>query len=1043
MNLPEFGVKKPFTNLMIFCAIVILALYSLSSLGVDSMPEIEVPSISVLSSYPGASPEDVESKVSEPLENELATTPGLEKITSRSVEGVSVVTLKFKWGTNLDAASNDVRDGIDKAKGDLPDIPDEMDNPFILKFNTSNTPILFIGITAEESYSGLYDLIDRKVVDHLKQVPGVGTVQLIGGLQRQINVWIDRYKLEGYGFSILDIKDVLKKENVSQPAGNIKSGLTDYLLRVPGEFASPEEMRLVILGKRNGNLIYLKDVARIEDGYKEVTEDVRINRKPGLLMMVQKQSGSNTVDVAVRAKEKLEQLKKTLPHDVGITVMMDGSTDIINSLDTLKTTVWQAAVLIILVVWFFLRRFKSSLIIAFTIPFSLLAAFIYLFTSGNTINTISLASLVIAIGMVVDNAIVVVDNISRHIERGQKPREASIFGTSEMFLSIAASSLTTIVIFVPMLFTTGVVGIIFGQLGMVVTITLLASLFTAATFTPMLCSKWLKPASAGGGKEKTLSRFYRVSENCFKSCEDLYAKSLSWCLSHKKFVILGFVSVFLASVFLAGSIGTEFIPEEDTGDVRPTVNLPIGTRVEETDKVAAQIEDIFRQEVPEEKYLYIRFGQSGGMGAVVGQSSGSHIISGGAKLVSKTERKRSVLEIAQIIRNKIRQIPGVVKTDISTSSPSNTLAMITGASSGKQIEVEIIGHSFDDTDAVAQKLKKAIENIPGAVDVTISREMNRPELRVEVNREKAADLGIDMDTVAGSVKAFVDGVDATKYREGGDTYDICVRLEEKFRVSPEDVSNLLIVSPDSGRQVKLSSIARVYESSGPLEIERKNRERVVKVQCNTYRRSMGQVTGDIKKAVNNIAVPSGINIEFGGSVEEQTKAFRDLVFLLIMGVLFVYMVMVAQFESLIDPFIIMFAVPFAFTGVIWSMFLTGMTLNIYSFIGIIMLVGVVVNNAIVLVSYINVLRARGLSMLEAVSTGGRQRLRPVLMTTITTLAGLLPMALSSGEGSEMWQPIGITMVGGLSVSALITLLFVPTLYAVFEERIKKNGSSED
>ncbi|MFA5144473.1 MAG: efflux RND transporter permease subunit [Candidatus Omnitrophota bacterium] len=1040
MNLPEFGVKRPFTNLMIFSAVLILAFYSLSRLSIDSMPEIEAPSISVVSTYSGASPEDVEIKVTEPLENQLSTTPGLEKITSRSMEGISVIALKFKWNSNLDEASNDIRDRIDLAKKNLPDIPDEMDNPYLFKFNTSNMPVLFVGITAVESYPGLYDLIDKKVVDPLQQIAGVGTVQLIGGLQRQINIWIDRYRLEGYGFSILDIKEALKKENVSQPAGNIKSGLTDYLLRIPGEFATPDEIKLVILGKRKGNLIYLKDVARIEDGYKEMTEFVRISRKDGLLMMIQKQSGSNTVEVAARIKDKLKQLEKTLPHDVKITVIMDGSKDIIDSLNTLKNTIWQSGVLVILVVWFFLRRFLPSLVIAFTIPFSILIAFIYLFISGKTINTISLSSLIIAIGMVVDNAIVVVDNVSRHLDRGQKPREAAIFGTSEMFLSIAASSLTTIVVFLPMLFTTGVISIIFGDLAMVVTVTLIASLFTAATFSPMLCSKWLKVDNGGNKRNKFFGRFYQISENWFKSWEELYAKSLAWCLRHKKIVILGFIGIFAISLFWAKFIGTEFIPEQDSGYVRPNVSLPIGTRVEETDKVAIRIEDILKRDVPEERFLYVRFGQSTGLGAVMGHSTGSHIIGGGAKLLPKTERKRSSKEIAQIVRNKIKQIPGVVKTDISTSSPVNILTMITGSTS-KQIQVEIIGHSFEATDGVANKLKEAMEKIPGAVDVTISREINRPEIRIEVNREKAAALGIDMSTIADSVKAFVDGIAATKYREKGETYDIYVRLEEKFRANPEDVKNLSIVSPDSGKQVKLSSIARVYETSGPLEIERKNRERVARVECNTYKRPMGKVTEDIKNELRKMTIPSDVTIEFGGSIEEQSKAFSDLMLLLILGAVLVYMVMVAQFESLIDPFIIMFAIPFTFTGVILGFILTGATLNIYSFLGIVMLMGVVVNNAIVLVSYINILRARGLSMLEAVTIGGKERLRPVLMTTITTLVGLLPMAISTGEGSEMWQPLGITMVSGLTLSTFVTMLFVPTLYAVFEERIKKNNSN--
>ena len=1037
MNFPEFGVKKPVTNLMIFLGIIIVALYSLSRLGIDLMPEIEPPMISVITTYPGASPEDVEIRVSEPLENQLATTPGLEKITSRSLEGASVVSLKFIWGTNLDEASNDIRDRIEQAKRFLPDIPDEIDNPYIFKFNTAMVPILFVGITAGQSYPDLYDLIDKRVGDPLRQIPGVGTVQLNGGLERQINIWVDRNKLQGYGFSILDVQEVLKQENVTQPAGNIKSGFTDYLLRIPGEFAAPDEINSVILGKRNGNLVYLKDVARIEDSFKEVTRIVRVNRGPGMMMMIQKQTGTNTVKVASLVKKKLEQLKPTLPHDVKIVTMMDSSQDIIDSLNSLTSTVWIGGVLVILVVWFFLRQFLPSLIIALTIPFSLLVAFIYLFFSGKTINTISLSSLTIAIGMVVDNAIVVVDNVYRHLERGKRPQEAAIYGTSEMFLSIAASTLTTVVVFLPMLFITGVVGIMFGELAIIITVTLLASLFTAATFTPMLCSKWMHANQDSTKKKSRLfSKFYDLSEHWFKSWEEFYAKSLAWCLSHKKIVIFGFLGAFILSLFLVRFVGNEFLPEEDSGDLRSTVSMPMGTRVEETDKVAAKIEEIYKSNVPEEKFIYVFSGQGSAMSLSMGRKTGSHIVSGGVKLLPKTERKRSVKEVGQIIRRKIKQIPGVIKTDITTGNPISS--MITGAG-GKQIQVEIVGHSFEDTDALAKKIKEAMENIPGTADVSISRDLNRPELKVEVYRQKASSLGLNMRNIADSVKTFVEGATATRYRNKGETYDIYVRLEDEFRANQEDVGNLTIVSPFTGKQIKLSSVARVYEVSGPVEIERKNRERLVKVECNTYKRSMGNVIEDIKIQLRKIPVPSDIVISFGGDAEEQGKAFMDLTLLLLLGMALVYMVMAAQFESLIDPFIIMFAVPFTFTGVILGFILTGTTLSAITFLGIVMLMGIVVNNAIVLVSYINILRARGLSMLEAVTLGGKDRLRPVLMTTITTLAGLLPLALSTGEGSEIWQPLGITMISGLSLSTFITMLFVPTLYAAFEATLKSNA----
>lgn len=1035
MNLPEFGVKRPVTNLMIFSAIIILAFYSLSRLGIDMMPEIEPPSISVISVYPGASPEDVETKVTEPLENQLGTTPGLEKITSLSSEGTSVISLKFVWGTNLDEASNDIRDRIELAKRYLPDIPDEMDNPFIFKFNTANIPILFIGVTAEQTYPDLYVLIDKRVGDALRQLPGVGTVQSQGGgLERQINVWVDKERLEGYGFSVLDIQQVLKQENITQPVGSLKTGLTDYLIRLPGEFATPDEMNSVILGRRNGNVVYLRDVARIEDGFKEVTTEVRINKKPGLMLMVQRQSGTNTVEVAELVKKKLRQIELTLPADVKLNIIFDSSKDIVDSLQTLKSSLWSAIVLVVLVVWFFLRHFTSSLIVALTIPFSLLISFIYLFLSGRTINTIGLSSITIASGMVVDNAIVVVDNVFRRIERGNRPQEAAIFGTSEMFLSVAASTLTTVVVFLPMLFIPGVIGIMFGELAVIVTVTLIASLFTAVTFSPMLCSKWMRKYDNGNAearKKKWIGRLYDFSERLFTSWENFYAKALGWCLRHKKLVLIGFLSAFFCTFLLSRFVGNEFIPEEDSGDLRVTVYLPIGTRVDETDKVAARIEGLFEKEVPEAIFYYARSGQVTGIGKMMGSASGTHIVSCGAKLVPKTERSRSAKEVAEAIRGRIQEIPGVLKTDITAGNPLSRL--ITGAS-GKAVQLEIIGHSFAETDALAAKIKGLLEKIPGAVDVGVSREANRPELRIEVDREKASVVGLDMYTVANTVKTYIQGTAATKYREKGETYDIYVRLQESSRTRIEDIEGLSIMSPATGKQIRLSNIARIYETAGPEEIERKNRERVIRVECNTFRRSTGKVVEDLELALRNVVIPEGITVNIGGEAEEQRKAFKDLALLMALGVVLVYMVMAAQFESLLDPFIIMFSVPFTFIGVILGFIVTGMTLNIISFLGIVMLVGIVVNNAIVLISYIVILRGRGYSMYDAVTQGGKDRLRPVLMTTFTTLMALLPLAVSRGVGSEVWQPIGISMVGGLSVSTLITMLFVPTLYAVFHRR---------
>ncbi len=1040
MNLPEFGVKRPITNIMIFFAIIIIALYSVSKIGVDLFPEIESPVISVIATYPGASPQDVETNVIEPLENQLGTTPELDKMTARCMEGIGALSLKFNWGTDLNEASNDIRDRIELAKRFLPDIPDEMENPFIFKFNTANMPILQIGIQAKETYYDLYDMVNDRIVDQLKQLPGVGTVQLYGGYQRQINIWVDKKKLEAYDFSISDIENILKVENITQPVGNLETGLTDYLVRVPGEFKDPDEIDRIILGEKNGRLVYLRDIARIEDGYMDMDMIVRIDRSQGLILMVQKQVGTNSVQVADRVKNRLDELVDDFPPDVDFKVIFDNAEDIISSIETLKSNLGYGILLVILVVWFFLRSLKSSFIIALTIPFSLLIAFIYLFISGKTLNVISLSSLVIALGMVVDGAIIVVDNITRHIDRGERPKEASVYGTMEIFSSIAASTLTTVVVFGPLLFAGGVVGIMFGELAAIVIITLIGSLFTCSTFTPMLCSKWFRRTFAAKESEPArkniLSPIYYLSGKLFGSAEKIYGKALNFSLNHRILVLFVFFLIFVSTLTLSGYIGSEFIPEEDSGDLRLTVRLPVGTRVDETDKVASRLEDIMDKFIPEKRFMFARSGTLPGIAAAFGRDMGTNICEAGVKTTKVIERERNIWEIGQVVREQAEKIGGIIKLNVELGNPMTKVVTGTG---GKSVQVEVIGNSFEKTGEIAAKIEDLMKNIEGAVDISISRELNRPEIDIDIDREKAAVLGLNAATIGETLKTYIEGSVASKYREEGDTYDIRVRLEEPYRQSIEDLNNLVIVSPYTGQKIRLNNVARVKETYGPLEIERKNRERVMTVECNTYKRSMGEVVDDIKNAISKIAIPEGVSINFGGEAEEQKEAFQDLFVLLILGIVLVYMVMAAQFESFFDPFIVMFAIPFTFTGVIIAFVLTGINLNVISFLGIVMLMGIVVNNAIVLISYINVLRARGNSVRDAVVNGCKDRLRPVLLTTFTTIIAMVPMAFFKGEGAEMWRPLGITMIGGLSVSSFVTLLFVPTIYALFEMRKKKNN----
>lgn len=1033
MRLPEFGVRYPITNIMIFFAILVLGLVSLYFMSIDLMPEIEPPAVSVITRYEGASAEDVETKVTEVIENRVSIVSNLDKLTSRSIEGFSIVTAQFEWGTNLDEASNEIRDQIEFAKRFL---PEDIETPIVFKFSTSMIPIIFYGITAFETYPKLYDLIDDEVASYLKRIPEVGAIQLVGGLERQINVKLHKDKLEAYHLSVEDITNTLAAENITFPAGEIKAGFTEHTLRVPGEFKTPQELNDVIVGQHNGALVYLKDIADVEDSFKEQTMIARCDQKSALIMIIQKRSGANTVDAAKKIKKELEVLKKRLPPDVGFTLVMDTSDFIVQAIDNLSKTIYWGGIFVILTVWFFLRQIWPSFIIATTIPFSLVITFIFMYLFGFTINIMSLSSLAIAIGMVVDNAIVIVDNVFRHKESGEKIREAAIYGTSEVMLAVSASTLTTVAVFIPMMFLSGITGIMFKQLSSMVIIAILASLFTAFTFTPMLCSKLLaNPLKAPSGRKAKFSWFYDRSEMIFKKIEEGYGQILGWALRHKKLVLISALLIFVFTLALIPKIGIEFIPEEDTGTVTVNAELAIGTRVEQTDRVARQIEKIFKDKIPEMESMFCRAGQTtAGFGMAFVQKQGSHVVTVGAKLVKKNERQRSVKEIAQAVRKEIVKIPEVLKISIEAGDPFARLLL----GGGKPLTIEILGHDIERTNELAYEIKGIMEKTSGVVDPTISRDIGKPELQVKIDRQKASSLGLNVSQITETVRTFFYGKSATRYREAGNEYDIFVRLREEDRKGLSDLRGISIKSK-YGNLIRLDNVASIVQGIGPLEIERKDQARIVKVEANIYGRSIGRIAEDINKQMKKLQIPPEIIVKFSGDIEEQKESFRDLTLVLILSVLLVYMVMAAQFESLIDPFIILFSIPFGVSGVLLALFMTNITLSVASFVGVIMLSGIVVNNAIVLISYINILRARGLPMIDAVRTGGKNRLRPILMTTLTTVFGMFPLAISRGEGSETWNPLGISMIGGLTFSTIVTLVLIPVFYAIFEQRIKKNN----
>ncbi len=1029
MNLPQFGVKRPVTVTMIFIGIIILGAVSLSRLGLDMMPELEMPVIGVFTNYSGAGPEEVEKRITEKLEERLATVPNLDKITSISREGSSIINLAFNWGSNMDEASNDVRDYVGLAKKEL---PDDADEPIIFKFDFSMMPIMIMGVTADESYPRLKKIVEDKIVDAIKRIPGVAAALVRGGLERQILVEVDKSRLEVLHLSVNQVVQSLQLQNLTTPGGHLKTGLTDYLVRVPEEFKSVEEIENTIIAMPKGVPIYLKDVARVSDSFADQTKYARINKREGLILIIQKQSGANTVSAADRVLKQLPKLKEDLPSDVQVKVNRDMSEFIRLSIDTLKNSLFWGGILVVLVILFFLRRILTSLIVVSAIPCSLIITFVLMYVADYTLNMISLSSLAIALGMVVDASIVVSENIHRHRDKlNHSAKDAAIFGASEVEKAVVASTLTTMAIFLPIIFVKGISGILFRQMAAVICLALLASLFTSLTLIPMLSAKIMALRQKTENRPQLLRRLYQLSEGWFRKIEERYRKILSWALGHRRRTIVLGISILLFSFSLIPLVGTEFFPEVDSGVIRIDVERPIGTRVSETGKVMLDIENILYKEVPElqASLLDWGYGETGGMVSIIGGEESSNTGWMMNKLVQKKYRKRSNKEIAAALKPLVSSYAGT-KVRFSTEDP---LEGIIFGSTNKPLVIEVRGYDLVQARKYCAQIAKALEEIKGVSDVEISRKEGKPELQIVTDRDKASRLGVNVTGLANTVRTFIDGKAATQYREDGDEYDIFVRLRPEDRSRLLDLDNLFVTS-QAGQQIRLSNIVQIMQKKGPIKIERKGQERIVYVSANIYGKDLGTAVKEANRKISQIPRPAGFSYAFSGAREEQVEAFQWLFFALILGILLVYMVMASLFESFKHPFVILFSIPFAMIGVIWSLLLTNQRLNVDSFIGIILLTGIVVNNAIVLIDYINTLRKKGLPLMEAIKEGGVVRLRPVLMTAITTMVGLLPLALFQGEGAEEWHALATVVIGGLVVSTLITLVLIPTLYSIFERK---------
>jgi len=1027
MKLPKISVQRPITTLMAFLAILLFGLVSLQRLPLDIMPEMEIPTLTIMTVYPGASADEVEEQVTRPLEEILAGTENLSELTSTSKENVSFIALQFDWGADITEAANNARDLIELKKMDL---PDEAQNPVIYKVNSSLFPILVYGVTAEENYYGINELIEDKIANPLKKVNGVGSVIYVGQPQREIKIHVDPYKISAYNMSISQIAAVLKAENLNIPGGNIEVGINDFAVKVPGKFESIEQIENIALINFNDKIIRLKDVATIKDGYKDKDEIARSKNGMGVALMIQKQSGVNTLEVANGIRAKVKEIKESLPPDMEMFEIINTDELIVQSIKNLTQTLWWALLFVVVIVFIFLREWRSSLIVFLTIPFSLIVAFIVMFVIDYTINIFSLMAIVIAIGMVVDNAIVVLENITQHIEQGSRPKQASIFGSSEMGMAITASTATTLMVFIPMIFVGGVVGLLFKQLAIITSVTMVASLITSLSLTPMVSSQLLKGLKKND-KPKKRTKFFTWSESMFIKLEKIYKDSLYWVIHHKIFTLTSALVIFVFVLILGKNLGSDYIPQFDAGDLIVVIETEVGTSAEETDRIAQKVMDVVREEVPEmiPTSLSSITGQTEkGTLSSVGFTEGKNVSTILAHLVLPDERERSAKEIGEVLRKRIAEIPAIDKFHVTAGS------IISEAITGnvKPVEVEITGENFEEMNRLAQTIYNKMSEIDGIVDLQTTIDNGKLELQIDIDKDKASAMGLNTLMVASQVRQSIYGTSAGEFTERGEEYEINIRYAPEYRENIESLSDIMLTNL-MGEQIPLSAVAEINTGLGPLAINHKSQQRIVKVMANLSGISLGEGAAEVEKILNSVEIPSGVNVDLAGQLTEQSESFQDLYLILIIGVLLVYMVMAAQFESFKDPFIIMFALPFTIVGIILAFFVTGLTLSVTTFIGVIMLMGIVVNNGIVLVDYTNLLRKRGYELTDAVLEAGRSRMRPVLMTSFTTMLGMLPMALSKGMGREMYSPLGVTIIGGLLVSTVITLILVPTIYSVFHK----------
>ena len=1012
---------------MIYLIAVGFGLFGLSTLKLDLYPNITFPVIGIITQYEGVGPEDIENTLTRPLERSVISVENVKKITSQSSLGTSVIIMEFDWETDMDQAEIDVRKMIDLSRDFL---PEDASDPLTFAFDPSMQPILFTAISSDElGMAQLRRLVEEQIQPRIERIKGVASVTIQGGLERQIKILVNPHELAAQGLSMSNVINMVRQENLQIPSGYVDEKTQEYSVKTLGEYTNLDQLKNTVVGFQKGQPIYLKNVARVEDGFKEQRQIIRNNDKSALLLLVNKQADANTVQTARSVLRELPEIVEKVGQGIRFETVVDLSKFILRSISNLRNTALQAFVMAFLVLLFFLRNLRSSLIVALSIPISVILTFFVMQQGGLTLNIISMAGLALAIGMLVDNAIVVLENIFRHHQQGEPIRQAANTGTTEVSTAIIASTLTTLSVFIPILFVPGIAGVMFNDMAVTIVFSLSTSLIVALTLIPLLASRWLK-----GRREQTqavvLGRGDPIGR-FLNRLEKRYVWTLDKVLQRKKLFLIAVTLLFVGTMALFPIVGGDFISNSDQSFIGLNVERASGTALGETNATFRQLEATIRNEVPEAENIYVSFGTGEGFSALFGargSNQGRILIT----LPDVQDRDRSQFAIQDALRERFKNIPGIKVTIDEEGGPP-------GMSAAGDIQVKIFGHDRVTGRALGERVEALMKRIEGVADVQTSYSSPRPEYQIHIDRDRTAAMGLSVARIARTIETSIKGTVVTRYREGGNEYDIWAQFDKPFRSSKQDLLNLYIATP-SGTPIPLSNIARVVSGEGATTIYREDQERVTTVSCTISGRDLKSVTKELEEGLKQMTFPPDFRWEIGGTAEDLMESFRYLFIAILAAALLVYMVMASQFESLLDPFVILFTIPLAMIGVIWGLLITGTTLSVTALIGAILLVGIVVNNGIVLVDYINQLRDKqGQGLWLAVLVGGRRRLRPILMTALTTILSMLPLALELGSGAEIWSPMARAVIGGLSVASFLTLFVIPVLYLTFEQKVLKRA----